>query len=517
MALSFVGAGAAANGTTSLSLSAHASTQPGDLMLMAVVAKPYDTVLTTPGGWTLVEEATNGTVASGIDVGSTKVALYAKIASGPSGTIPFTATGSTVLLGAILTYSKATTEMFAILSDTSGGDSTQDTAYSAAGSVDIGLTTDDWCFALAGVNSDVTFSSATITATGATFGTANERLDANTTTGPDAGLVCIDRPVTAGTSSSAPTMTATTSGTASGTSIFLRLRAVTPTITATFNDSVDSPGFDIQLTSTTLSDVYGVSKFTVLREDVNGDYPQEPVRGLQDADPTVESGSDYECPFVTQIEYRYTAYNAESGVYAVIVSDTLVPDYVRDSPGAPVELITANFYVKDISNPVKSLAVAMGEIESYDVEGNILGTYHVLGRSKPVVYTDVMGARTGSFKVYASVDNIGGVVIHSAKDHRSLFETGDVLLLQSVKYPVDLRDMYFVVDGYSERVLNRPSGDGLWIEFTVNFTEVDRPLTLDMPLSTATWQDLYDDTAFSSWTDVNAAGTTWLEILQRYV
>lgn len=517
MALSFVGVGAAANGTTSLSLSAHASTQPGDLMLMAVVAKPYDSVLTTPGGWTLVEEATNGTTASGVDTGSTKVALYAKIASGPSGTIPFTATGSDVLLGAILTYNKTTTEMFSVLSDTSGGDSTQGTAYSATGSVDIGLVTDDWCFALAGVNSDVTHTAATVTATGITFGTANERLDATTTTGNDAGLVCIDRPVTAGTSSAAPVMTASASGTSSGTSIFLRLRTVTPTITATFNDSVDSPGFDIQLTSTTLSDVYGVSKFTILREDVNGDYPQEPVRGLQDADPTVEDGSDYECPFVSQVEYRYSAYNADGAVYAEVVSATLTPDYVRDAPGSPVELITSNFYIKDIGNPVKSLAVAMGEIESYDVEGNILGTYHVLGRSKPVVYTDVMGARKGSFTVYASVDDIGGTIIHSAKEHRTLFETGDVLLLQSVKYPVDLRDMYFVVDGYSEKVLNRPAGGGLWIEFNVQFVEVDRPLTLDMPLSTATWQDLYDDPAFSSWTDVNAAGTTWLEILQRYV
>jgi hypothetical protein len=265
MAIALRAAGTAtASGTavTSINPAVPTGATTGDLSVLSVAIKPYNATVTTPSGWTKIGEATNGTTAAGTDTGSMKVAVFVRESAsvGAIGNMTFGSADSVVAV--INTYSKGGTEVWNYSSFTTGGDTTNGANFSATGAANIGITTNDWAHATFAVNGDVgTVSAATVTATGATLGTANVRPAANgavTTTGGDARLIVVDRACTAGPSSAAPVATYTNASSTSGTVLFLRLRASVPLpLTETLTDD-----FAVDNRATKWPQSYGVTNVT---------------------------------------------------------------------------------------------------------------------------------------------------------------------------------------------------------------------------------------------------------------
>jgi hypothetical protein len=196
----------------------------GDISVLTVVVKPYNTVLTTPSGWTKIGEHTNGTTASGIDVGSTKVAVYVKenAAVGAIGAIGQDIANT---MGAVINvYSKTLSSWNLVF--TQGFDSTNGANYSATASAGVAVATGDWVIASTAINGDI----GTVTAfaiggmAGATLGTAVQRTNSAVTTGNDCRILTGDIPITAGSSTAAPTHTYTNASSTSGTTMWLRIR-----------------------------------------------------------------------------------------------------------------------------------------------------------------------------------------------------------------------------------------------------------------------------------------------------
>jgi hypothetical protein len=199
----------------------------GDLSVLTVWMKPFGTTITTPGGWTKITEATNGTTAGGTDTGSTKVAVFVRESASVGAIGNLTLGGSPNSVGAVInTYAKDASATWDYSSFTTGGDTTNAANYSATGAGGIAVAADDWVVQGTAVNGDVGTQSAQAIGgmSGATLGTYNVRQSADTTTGNDSHGEVGDVPVTAGSSSAAPTFTYTNASSGSGTTLWLRLR-----------------------------------------------------------------------------------------------------------------------------------------------------------------------------------------------------------------------------------------------------------------------------------------------------
>lgn len=217
---------AATAAVTAVAPAVPSGTTTGDLSVLTVWAKPYNTTIGTPSGWTKIGEATNGTVANGVDTGSTKIAMFVKesATAGSIGNLTLTSANSA---GAVInTYAKDPAKSWDFGTFTTGTDTTNGANYSATAGSGLSVATGDWVLASTAVNGDIgTLSAITLGGmSGATVGTTNTRQNAAVTTGNDTRGVVVDGAITAGSSSAAPTMTYTNASSTSGTTMFLRLR-----------------------------------------------------------------------------------------------------------------------------------------------------------------------------------------------------------------------------------------------------------------------------------------------------
>jgi hypothetical protein len=215
-----------------------AGVQASDLCVLTVSAKPYNTYIATPLGWTKIGEATNGTTPTGgsADTGSTKVAVFVLTGQTSSYAIGSIVQANADSMNAVINVYSTDGAGWDISSFTTGGDNVNDANYSTTGaawpfSVDAG----DWVVASAAINGDIGASSAHAMGgmAGATLGTLVGRVNFDTTTGTDTNLLVYDAPVTAGSSTAAPTFTYTNASNTSGTTLWFRLRSPAPTITDT--------------------------------------------------------------------------------------------------------------------------------------------------------------------------------------------------------------------------------------------------------------------------------------------
>jgi len=136
----------------------------------------------------------------------------------------------------IHTYSKASGYTWDYSVFTTGTDTTNGANYSATGGA-IATAKDDWVVAATAINTDLgTLSAQTIGGMSGDTTTVSVRTTGNTdgsglvTTGNDSRLLVIDAQITAGSSAAAPTVTYTNASSSSGSSIWLRLRQIAPTI-----------------------------------------------------------------------------------------------------------------------------------------------------------------------------------------------------------------------------------------------------------------------------------------------
>ena len=245
MAVSYVGAGAAVYDDATSPLTVTRPTcNVGDLLVMFVGQKPSSAnggTVTTPSGWTLVGQLTGaggyGTTL-GADTGNTNLRIYTKVAvAGDSGTTLSLAHGGTNVLWARILAFRSATGAFDTSGFASGSDTSSGTAVSATMSSNPGVTVGDMVAWGMCIPTDVTtpsqFSSHNITQTGATFGTKTEIGELDSSTNNDIGGFLAYAPVSAGTGTANPVITATAGGTTTnvrGPVCMIRMREAVTTI-----------------------------------------------------------------------------------------------------------------------------------------------------------------------------------------------------------------------------------------------------------------------------------------------
>jgi hypothetical protein len=227
-------------GTTSVNLT-WPTVEAGQLAVLCVANRFAANALTLTGtgssGWSIPSNAqvTAGAGAAGPDSGDIQATIYVKETVGDedAGTLTVNAASGNFTIASLGVYAKtAGTWGYAA---TNGSDTNvTGTVWSVTGGADPGVTANDWLIACTAVNSDgFTFSNHAFSQTGITWSAANatEQADTSGTGGDDGRLVYADLSASSGTSSSAPTYTATTtaaSGNApAGPTILLRIREVT--------------------------------------------------------------------------------------------------------------------------------------------------------------------------------------------------------------------------------------------------------------------------------------------------
>lgn len=255
MAIAFINSGAAAIGTTSLSIPHPTSVVAGRLLVICIGYKTFGALVVTPSGWqsSIVSFGTKGT---GIDGGDGVVTFLWKIAvGGETGNLTVTVTSGNSCVGRMFQYSKDALKDWQIPILYSGGYEIGATSWNT-GSLNGPnirfngqianvanenlILLGDVILGASGINSDgPTFSAQLFTATNTTFGTVTERQDSGTTSGQDCRLVVSEHPVTTSTFDDALgntivySMTASTSGTnfPAGGTLAIILREINPVAT----------------------------------------------------------------------------------------------------------------------------------------------------------------------------------------------------------------------------------------------------------------------------------------------
>lgn len=212
-----------------------------DLILIIFGTKPSVAnggSIATPAGWTALGSITGaGGYGStlGADTGNTNLFVFYKLATGSEGigsTQVFNLTDNNITWARGCHLSNATglwDLAMATGSDTTGGN------VSITFGSDPDVKGNDFIFAGMCIPTDVTtpaqFSAEALSQTGVTFGTVTERSEPDSGTGNDIGGFIVSAPVSSGTSSAAPVMTATAGGTTTnvrGPGVFIRVREATP-------------------------------------------------------------------------------------------------------------------------------------------------------------------------------------------------------------------------------------------------------------------------------------------------
>lgn len=226
MSLSFVGA-TTDSGSSSVAPTVHGSALTGDLSILDVVVKPYSVSLPTISGWTKVIDTTSGTTASGADTGSVRFGRYVATSATAGATVSVSLSGGNTA-AATLSVWRASGSID--VAHTSGSDTTQGGAFAATGAGGIDVASGDWVVQGVGINSDTARADLFPVAgmSGATLGSESSRADVQVTTGDDCRLSLKSVPVTAGSSSSAPS-TSYTTGSCAGSVGWTRLREIVPT------------------------------------------------------------------------------------------------------------------------------------------------------------------------------------------------------------------------------------------------------------------------------------------------
>lgn len=165
----------------------------------------------------------------GADTGNTLISAWYRVADGSEGTtrvVPFTGQNIAWVWGARLSND---TGQWSVAGAT--GQDTTAGSVSVTFSSNPGVTAGDYVIAALCIPTDVTtpsqFSAEAITQTGVTYGTVTEVAEPDSSGGNDIGGVIVRAPVSSGTGTAAPVLTATAGGTTTnvrGPAVFVRIR-----------------------------------------------------------------------------------------------------------------------------------------------------------------------------------------------------------------------------------------------------------------------------------------------------
>ncbi len=200
-----------------------------DLLMAFYGAKDRQATAGTPSTYTANSGGTNGTTASGVDLGSVYSNVFTKVHSGsesnPSSTVAYITTPAMVAMQAF--YSSVAGTAWSVTSTYGDDADATGTTSSCVGSATLDFAVGDVIVVQFTSNNDRSaISAGTVSASGITFGTFTQELStAVTNAGNDGQMSVWTATVTAGSGTTTPTFTGTmTSGFSSGRAIFLRIR-----------------------------------------------------------------------------------------------------------------------------------------------------------------------------------------------------------------------------------------------------------------------------------------------------
>lgn len=252
---------------------------------------------------------------------------------------------------------------------------------------------------------------------------------------------------------------------------------------ATISGTPNSSDASVSLTAGSLA---GITSLSITRNDPDGiSRPVRSATDVQTGGATTMAFFDFECPLEVDVTYTLTP-NTGSPVTSGLV-------YIWTNDEGTI------YWLKNVASAPESRIVNVQDMSAIQRKARILGQYDVLGRSNPVVVSDVRGGRTGTFTLYTdTVDEAAGV--------RNLLATGFVLFLQC-PYAVDFPDMYFIA-GDAEELRHRAMGpERTW---TVPFIEVDAPTDDLVAVGSNSWALVVQ---FGTWLNVKNKRSTWLDVL----
>lgn len=214
-------------------------------------------------------------------------------------------------------------------------------------------------------------------------------------------------------------------------------------------------------------------------ENVRGGSHVTVVSQLADLD-------DFEFPVGTVVNYRVRSYNSSDVLQQTFTTGNITQDLT--------DVWFKSFPLAFLNQSQKITQV--GAI----TRANKSGVFQVIGRSVPVLVSDVRGSRQINLQVNAITDA-------KRDDFDYLLQTGDPVLIQAPLSNVVVPTGYFTITDYSENLVGIPSEQRF---FNLSLTEVAKP-TDDITAVTMTWNGLIN--SYPTWADVIAANATWNAVL----
>lgn len=188
-----------------------------------------------PSGWTQVATGWGGTGTAAAGTGPVQITVHRRNtnADGTENGVTLTnlipnPASSSFVMAVLFGVRPVTVGDSYNFADSEGSDTTSGTAFSVTTAADPGIQTDDLVLAVLGWDNPTTTSASAeaITSPSATIGTVTERFDISTTSGNDCRGVISSAACTAGTSTAAPTTSATSAGNVTGVGMVLRVREI---------------------------------------------------------------------------------------------------------------------------------------------------------------------------------------------------------------------------------------------------------------------------------------------------
>lgn len=241
--IQYFGAGAFSVGATSVLPTYPGSLGTEDISILTVSMKPYTATMSTPSGWTLLHEHTNGSVASGLDTGSVKMYSFYREGSAV-GSVSITPSGCNVVAAQIFSFRKAAAGAWTVTA-TEGDDTTHGANFLGGSTTSMSQSTPgDILFAAAGVNTNGgTPTNILLELPNSGVGTTNVLSNEGYTDGDDGRYVAAYVDIGVSTASGQPKISWTNSTNSSGTVMFVRLSA-TGTSSETVTSAEVTIGYD---------------------------------------------------------------------------------------------------------------------------------------------------------------------------------------------------------------------------------------------------------------------------------
>lgn len=201
---------------------------------------------------------------------------------------------------------------------------------------------------------------------------------------------------------------------------------------------------------------------------------------------------DYEAPVDQRVFYRARWYDENGVMSDEVTTKTVTAPTIEDG---------SYVWVKAPGTPAMNTKVMMAENPTWEMAGRA-AHYQVIGRSAPVVISEVRSSRSGKMKI-----RIEDWEVNDAA--RRLLASGLPILVQAQPgHGID-GNLYLAVGNvtYAPEQWNATLPGWLW---ELDVTEIDRPVGGLQGSAGRTWQDVLDE--FETWDEVFATYGTWLGV-----